>query len=488
VAESRWSLQRRLVALVLVLLAAAATVVGVASTLALRDSLLTDLDGDVVAASRRALTGPGAQLEGRGLQIGTLRVAAVGSQVGGIYITRRAELADLDPVAASAVLTRLARVGVPQTVTVEGLGRYRMVAQVAPGGVVVATGLPMEDVDATLARHVATTAGVTLLGLAALGLLGTALVRRELRPLARVAATASAVAATPLDRGEVALPARVPAADTDPDTEVGRVGAALNRMLTHVEDALAARHRSETQVRRFVADASHELRTPLASIRGYAELVRRVPGEVPPDVLAAMDRVESEARRMTTLVEDLLLLARLDAGRPLDRAPVDLAALAADAVRDAHAAAPDHRWLLEVPDGADRPSVVVGDGDALRQVLGNLLANARVHTPAGTTVTTTVRPPGGATPGTVAVAVRDDGPGFPPELADRLFDRFARGDAARSPGTGTGLGLAIADAIVRAHGGTITADGTPGATTFTVTLPVAGPAPTPPPAPPRPGS
>lgn len=163
-AESRWSLQRRLVALVLVLLAAAATVVGVASTLALRDSLLTDLDGDVVAASRRALTGPGAQLEGRGLQIGTLRVAAVGSQVGGIYITRRAELADLDPVAASAVLTRLARVGVPQTVTVEGLGRYRMVAQVAPGGVVVATGLPMEDVDATLARHVATTAGVTLLG------------------------------------------------------------------------------------------------------------------------------------------------------------------------------------------------------------------------------------------------------------------------------------------------------------------------------------
>jgi two-component system OmpR family sensor kinase len=478
---ARWPLQRRLVALVLVLLAAAASVVGVVSTLALRDSLLANLDAEVVAASRRAMTGPGVQLEGRGQRIGTLRVATDGGRAAGIYITARAELAELPARQAAAVLSRLEAVGRPQTVVVEGLGRYRMVAQQAAGPVLVATGLPLDDVDATLTRHVATTAAVTLAGLAVLGLLGTLLVRRELRPLARVAATASAVAATPLDRGEVALPARVPDGDTDPDTEVGRVGAALNQLLAHVEDALAARHRSETQVRRFVADASHELRTPLASIRGYAELVRRVPGEVPPDVLAAMDRVESEARRMTSLVEDLLLLARLDAGRPLERAPVDLAALAADGVSDAHAAAPDHWWVLDVPD--DAPSagtVVVGDENALRQVLANLLANARVHTPPGTTVTTTVRPAGGAAPGTVAVLVRDDGPGFPAELADRLFDRFTRADAARSPGTGTGLGLAIADAVVRAHGGTITADGTPGATTFTVTLPVAGPAPPPP--------
>ena len=214
-----------------------------------------------------------------------------------------------------------------------------------------------------------TTTAVTLAGLLLGGPLGVALVRRELRQLDRVAATATRVAQLPLHRGEVDLSDRVPEADTDPGTEVGKVGAALNQLLGHVENALAARQASEMQVRRFVADASHELRTPLASIRGYAELVRRVPEEVSPDVLHAVGRVESEAVRMTTLVEDLLLLARLDAGRPLEREPVDLTALAADAVADAHAAGPDHTWRLVLADPADvddepTEALVLGDDHA----------------------------------------------------------------------------------------------------------------------------
>ncbi len=474
---SRWPLRWRLVALVLVLLAAVATVIGVASTVALRDSLVTQLDGEVRDANRRNLTGPGGELEGPGQRVGTARVVIDGSAYAGVYITADATIARFEPAEVEEVLQQLDGVlREVRTVSVPGLGQYRMVAELAPDGRVVATGLPLDELEQTLTRHVVTTALVTLAGLAVIGLLGTLLVRRELRPLARVAATASAVASTPLDRGEVALGARVPDGDTDPATEVGRVGAALNQLLSHVEHSLAARHRSETQVRQFVADASHELRTPLASIRGYAELVRRVPDDVPADVVRAMDRVESEARRMTSLVEDLLLLARLDAGRPLDRGPVDLASLAADLVADAHVTGRDHVWRLEIPESAE-DLVVTGDDAALRQVLANLLANARVHTPAGTTVTTSVTP---GAPGTVTVTVRDDGPGIDPDLVGRLFDRFARGDAARSPGTGTGLGLSIAQAVVDAHGGTITADGTPGATTFTVTLPVAGPAPRPP--------
>lgn len=481
---SRWPLRWRLVALVLVLLAAVATVIGVVSTIALRDSLVAQLDTEVQEASRRVPTGPGGEFDGRGQRIGTVWVVQDGEQYGGGILTETGELDRLSAEGARAILDQIEQPGRAQTVSVAGHGRYRIIAYVAGSSVVVATGLPLEELDETLARHVATTVVVTLAGLAVVGLLGTLLIRRELRPLARVAATATAVASTPLDRGEVALGARVPDGDTDPATEVGRVGAALNQMLAHVEHALAARHRSETQVRQFVADASHELRTPLASIRGYAELVRRVPDEVPPDVLRAMDRVESEARRMTSLVEDLLLLARLDAGRPLDRAPVDLASLAADLVADAHVAGPDHRWRLEVPETAD-DLVVTGDDGALRQVLANLLSNARVHTPAGTTVTTSV---GAVGAGAVTISVRDDGAGIDPDLVGRLFDRFARGDAARSPGTGTGLGLSIAKAVVDAHGGTITADGTPGATTFVVTLPVAGPAPQPPlpPQPPQP--
>ena len=281
--------------------------------------------------------------------------------------------------------------------------------------------------------------------------------------------------------------------DTDVRTEVGTVGASLDRMLDNVEASLAARHESETQVRQFVADASHELRTPLASLRGYAELVRRSPDEVPVGTLRALDRIESEATRMGALVEDLLLLARLDAGRPLDRDEVDLAALAVDALADAHAASRDHGWSLDLPSetvdedeeedavtGADAdetrdlPDLVVrGDEARLRQVFVNLLSNARVHTPPGTRVVLGLR----SDDASVVVSVRDDGPGISPALLPSLFQRFSRGDTARNrTGGSTGLGLAIASAIVTEHGGTIDVlsppePGGPPGTTFEVRLP-----------------
>ncbi len=273
------------------------------------------------------------------------------------------------------------------------------------------------------------------------------------------------LAGLPLDRGEVALPVRVAEPDANPNTEVGRLGLAINRMLDHIATALSTRQASEIRVRQFVADASHELRTPLAAIRGYTELAQRRRAEVPDDVAHAMGRVESEAERMTHLVEDLLLLARLDSGRPLEQQPVDLSRLSADVVSDAHAAGPDHQWNLDVP--AD-PLYVTGDDARLHQVVANLLGNARTHTPPGTVVTLSLTADGDA----AVLRVVDNGPGIPAELQSEVFERFARGDTSRSRHAGsTGLGLAIVSAVVRAHHGAIELRSVPGHTEFTVRLP-----------------
>jgi two-component system OmpR family sensor kinase len=250
-------------------------------------------------------------------------------------------------------------------------------------------------------------------------------------------------------------------------TEVGQLGFALNRMLDRIAGALSARHASETRVRQFVADASHELRTPLAAIRGYSELAQRKRDDVPDDIAHAMSRVESETERMTQLVEDMLLLARLDTGRPLVREPVDLSRLVVDAVSDAHIAGPDHQWSLDLP---DEPVVVVGDEARLHQVLANLLANARTHTPAGTSVTTSLAVDDAG--GGAVLTVADDGPGIPSWLRPEIFERFARGDSSRSRrGGSTGLGLAIVAAVVRAHHGTIDVNSVAGSTEFAVRLP-----------------
>lgn len=324
----------------------------------------------------------------------------------------------------------------------------------------VAAGLPtakIDDVVTSLVRSVlALGAAVVLLA----SLAAAALVRRQLRPLREVAETAHTVSEMPLADGEIDLDERVPAHLTDERTEVGQVGSALNTLLDHVAASLQARHRSELQVRQFVADASHELRTPLATIAGYTELARRRPDDAAMSA-TALGKVEEEAARMTALVEDLLLLARLDSGRPLEREPVDLVRLCVEAVTDARVVAPDHQWRLETP--GEEGAEVVGDALRLHEVLTNLLTNARKYTPEGATITITVLPRG--------FRVHDDGPGFPPDLLDHAFERFARGDAARTRAGGVGLGLALVEAIVQSHGGTVTLTSTPGDTAIEVTLP-----------------
>jgi two-component system OmpR family sensor kinase len=257
--------------------------------------------------------------------------------------------------------------------------------------------------------------------------------------------------------------------DTSPRTEVGRLGLALNRMLDRLEEAFAEREASEERLRRFLADASHELRTPLASIRGYAELFRIGAARDPQDTEKAMHRIEAEAARMGVLVEDLLTLARLDEVREAVRAPVDVARLAGDAVDDARATAPDREIDLHT----DGPAIVAGDPHQLRQVLGNLLRNALVHTPAGTPVEVSVAHEGER----VALQVRDHGPGLPTDDGDLLFERFWRAEAGRERGrAGAGLGLAIVAGIVGAHGGSVRADNAPdGGARFLVRLPVSDP-------------
>jgi two-component system OmpR family sensor kinase len=370
------------------------------------------------------------------------------------------------PDAQQSILARLPEDGKPHTRDLGPLGTYRLTAIKMGRGDVLVTGLPMEGVYATRYKLIGIEAGLGLMALAIATLGGAAIIRIALAPLTRVAETARRVSDLPLHEGEVALLERVPQQDTDPRSEVGQVGAALNRMLGHVAGALSARQASETRLRRFVADASHELRTPLAAIRGYTELTRRHRSATPVQVADALDRVEAAAGRMTTLVEDLLLLARLDAKRPLASEPVDLSAMVIEAVTDAHVAGPGHRWRLDLPEES-----VIADGDAprLHQVVANLLANARTHTPAGTTVTTSLT----VAPDAVELRVTDDGPGIAPELVSSLFERFTRGDSSRSRRSGsTGLGLAIVDAVVTAHGGAVTVASVPGHTAFLVRLPL----------------
>ncbi|PZF79867.1 sensor histidine kinase [Jiangella anatolica] len=485
----RHPLRRRLVWTVVALVLTVTAALAVVSALVLRSSLYDQLDSQLLAAADRAKesAGPGPGFgsgEGGphvppGQATGTVEVyyedGAV-EQAG--YLDESGEFQPLDD-AQVAALDGLPCDGVIRTVELPGLGTFRSVGTMT-GGDPVVTAMSTADVAGTLSSYVGLEVGLAAAGVAVAAGAATVLVRRALRPLDRVAAAARQVTELPLDRGEVDTIPRVPPALAADGTEVGRVGAALNHLIGHVESALSARHESEQQVRRFVADASHELRTPLASIRGYAELVRRSPDAVPASATHAIGRVEAEAGRMTGLVDDLLLLARLDAGRPLERAPVDLAGLVVDAVADAHAAGPDHAWRLDLgPSPA--PLLVEGDEARLRQVLANLLGNARVHTPSGTTVWTSGRLSGDD----VVVEVRDDGPGVPAELRRVLFQRFSRADTARSrTGGSTGLGLAIADAIVQAHRGSVAvasrtaAEGASG-TTFTVRLPAltAGPQP-----------
>lgn len=325
-------------------------------------------------------------------------------------------------------------------------------------GETVVVGVPLAGVERTLGRLVliAAVAGAVALGL--LGVLARAAITVGLRPLHAIEVTAAAIAAGDLSQ-------RVTPSETR--TEVGRLGAALNQMLGRIESAFAETTASEERLRRFVNDASHELRTPITSIRGYAELFRRGALGRPEDVATAVRRIEDETTRMGTLIDDLILLARLDQGPSLVREPVDLMVIAADAVTDARAVTPGRTIEL----AADAPVVVVGDNDRLRQVVLNLVSNARVHTPPTAAVRVSVR----SRDGTAVLEVTDSGPGLDAGALDRVFERFYRTDASRSRSSGgSGLGLSIVSAITAAHGGQVSADSTPGAgCTFRVELPLA---------------
>ncbi|WP_320066229.1 ATP-binding protein [Micromonospora sp. RTGN7] len=472
-----WSLRTRLVAAVVALLALVSVGIGGLTTVALRQFLTSQVDDQLTFDERRRgggrpswLTDPPALPRAvelpPGLPPGSIVARVADGRV--VEAKVRTSTGETEALATdtAAPLAALAADGRPRSVELGEQGDYRAVARPFADGEVRIFALSLAGVQETVWWMVLAQAGVATAGLFVAGGLGALIVQATLRPLRRVAATATRVTELPLDRGEVALSVRVPDADTDPRTEVGQVGGALNRMLGHVAAALAARQASETRVRQFVADASHELRTPLAAIRGYAEVARRGRDRVPPDVAHALRRVESESTRMTSLVEDLLLLARLDSGRPLAVEPVDVTALVVDAVSDAHVAGPEHRWQLDLPEAE---LLVPGDAARLHQVVANLLANARVHTPPGTTVTTRLVADG---PDRVALSVTDDGPGVPPELQGDVFERFARGDSSRSRAHGsTGLGLAIVAAVVEAHHGRVEVASRPGRTVFTVVLP-----------------
>ena len=529
------SLRTRLVVGVLGLVLVMAAVMSAFSTVSLRHTLMARTDSQLMAAAQRAadkrhdLTqeaskaseeaaqegtdqpgdqpdgaggadgGPGKQgvppgLDAAGQSTGTLTLitaqTSASDSEAAAYIDKNGHYAAISKEDCRLLLSQ-ATEDHPVTVHLHHLGSYRVMAtRDEVSGRTVITGLSLEGDKALIRTQLLIELAVALVGALVVALAGRAMVRSSLAPLERVARTARRVASQPLERGEVSIEDRVEKADLDSSAEVGQVGGALNTLLGHVESALAARQHSETQVRQFVADASHELRTPLASIRGYTELIRRegADADLPEEATYALERVHSESVRMTALVEDLLLLARLDAGRELRREEVDLVGLLVDTVADARAAGPDHDWQLDLavleppadatPEEAEdflpEPPLVIGDEARLRQVVVNLLANARVHTPAGSHVTTTLAREGD----TLIVRIHDDGPGIGPDVRDRLFERFARGDSSRERRTGsTGLGMSIALAIVQSHGGSIDVDSSTApedhGTTFSVRLPAA---------------
>lgn len=474
-------LRTKLILATLALLTAICLAVGVLSHLAMSSYLTAQIDNALTPAAGRAgfpdRPPPGNDPRpfrsldpenAAGQRPGTLNAVFDGAEARASALVQ--EDGSTEPLTASdlALLAKIDPGAGPEEVTLSS-GRYRVDAadlSTDAGGSVLVTGLSTAERDSTLASLNATVAGLSLGGLALAGVAGTLIIRRSLRPLEELSAVATAVSHLPLSAGEVAVPVRVPPAAAQAGTEVGTVGLALNKMIDHVTSALRERYASEMKVRQFVADASHELRTPLTSIRGYTELVL-ISEEVSPAGRLALERVDSESKRMSSLVEDLLLLARLDEGQRGEVSDVDLTELVVEATSDARVASPGYSWSLDLP---DEPVEVRAVEAEIRQVLINLLSNATKHTPPGTTITTALS----LEVGVARISVSDTGPGIDPAFLDTIFTRFSRGDAARSANAGsTGLGLAIVLALVQANGGTISVTSEPGATEFRVELPTA---------------
>jgi len=458
------SLRARLLLVLAVLLGTGLLVADVVTYTALRSQLYkrvdASLDTNAEIVSGTIGRGPGGieRLAGLGvLAPGTyIEIRRSGTRPLRGTITRRGETAPRPRLpkgfAPGADGTRRATVG-----AVTGGARFRLLAYATPfPTTTLILGAPLHETDTTLNQlkwiELLVTVGVIIAGL----LLALWLIAASLRPLRRIEGTAAAIGAGDLSR-------RV-----EPDggtTEIGRLGGALNAMLGQIEDAFAERSASEARLRRFISDASHELRTPIAAVSAYAELFDRGARDRPDDLERSMTGIQRETRRMGLLVGDLLLLARLDQGRPLEAAPVDLTALAGDAVDTAHAMEPGRLLALEAP----AIVTVTGDGERLRQVIDNLLANVRAHTPADAAAVVRVRQEGDS----AVLEVADSGPGLSPEQTAHVFERFYRGDPSRSRDHGgAGLGLAIVAAIVEAHDGSVAVESTPGTgTTFRVTLP-----------------
>lgn len=489
-AHKKLSLRRMIVLTVVAVVFVLAGTIGCLSTWALEASLMDRADIRVQAASQRGNTrrhsesteknvaqqllqtygsdssdyNPPAGLDAPGQAAGTLALLRNRQGVvASAYINNEGKYTYLTRDQINTLMAALnSGKTKPFTVYVEGLGTYRvLVTRDSVSSDAVLTGVSLADDEALIGRQMIIEVLLVGSGVVLAAVVCFGLVSRFLQPLRRVAATARQVATQPMDSGEVQIERRVSLADLCSSTEVGEVGTALNTLLDHVNDALEVRQRSETQVRQFVADASHELRTPLAAIRGYTELVRsgREGDQLSEISQQAMDRIASESLRMSELVNDLLLLARLDAGRELEDELVDLAPVLIESVADAQIAGPDHTFELDLSAvfGADEDldeqlPLVRGDEQRLRQVLANLLANARLHTPAGTHVWVKLLQEDGQ----YRIVVADNGPGISPQLRGKLFERFTRADASRNrQGGSTGLGLAICAAIAQAHGGSV---------------------------------
>lgn len=486
----RFSLRARLTALLVGLLLLACAGVGVVTLIALRSSLMTRLDqqlddagaryaaavelnepadGDSDSGSdRKTGSSDSAETSTVGQAAGTLGARTINHLITAAGVVPDHEHPNLLTDDDRVVISGLTVSSRKQNVYLPDLGEYRVLVSAGDDQDAIITGLPIRGVSDTV-HHAVLDELVAFTGVVAImGFIGTFAVRRSLRPLDRVAATALQVSELPLSSGRPELTERVPVVDQH--TEVGQVATAVNHMLDRIGAALTERQRSEDRLRQFLADASHELRTPLAVVRSHSELIGRQGTELTPEVSRSLGRIESAAGRMSRLVDDLLLLARLDSGQSLQHDQVDLSRLAVEAVADARITGPRQRWSLDLP---DHPVTVRGDEYRLQQVIVNLLSNARTHTPPGTRVRLSIAELDDA----VELLVHDDGPGFPPGLAERAHERFVRGAARRASDPsaddsgGSGLGLAIAHSVVTAHRGSIGIDSKPGDTTIRIRLP-----------------
>ena len=504
-------LRTRLIAILVMMLGVACLIIGASSYITLKNSLTAQVESRLNDASHRSTMGKGfanrandaaanestptdpfslgatfgetnqaqeAGVQTCGTNLGRGPLDAPGQSSGTLifcsdsagnmfsgYLDREGNIRSLSQ-ADSEILEAIPAEAAPQEVHLEA-GAYLVEARKNPAGQVILTGVPLADTNRTLKVLAVVMIGGSLVVMGIAGFLGSWIIRRTMQPLERVSNVAATVAQLDLETGDLSEAKRVESQDANPGSEVGAVGFALNQLLDNVNSALTARQKTEDQMRAFIADASHELRTPLATIRGYSDLLRWTE-ELTDQGEQSISRIDSQTARMSRLVEDLLLLARLDEGRKTVMQPVDLTELLLENVSDFQVAAPDHIWELRLP---EEPIEITGDPSQLQQVILNLLSNARKHTDDGTRIIASLQL--SADQQKAVVAIEDNGQGIASEAIDKIFDRFWRADKARSgPDGTTGLGLPIVKAIVEAHGGSIGVTSQPGRTIFAVHLPL----------------